>query len=233
MSLFKKATKHEAKLRLAIAGPSGSGKTYTSLAIATALGGPIAFVDTEHGSASKYADLYAFDVLEIEVPFHPDKYIEAIRGAAEGGYKVIILDSMSHAWNGAGGILELVEQATKRQRTPNSYTAWADVTPIQNRLIEAIVSANIHIIATVRSKQDYVQRKDEKTGRTVIEKVGMAPVQRDGFEYEFDVVFDMNTDNEAIVTKSRLFQASRWHLCQARGASRCHTQGVVEWRPRT
>ncbi len=203
MSLFAKAVKHDAKLRLAIAGPSGSGKTYSALAIATGLGGPIAFVDTEHGSASKYADLFAFDVLELHAPYHPDKYIDAIQSAAQGGYKVIVLDSMSHAWNGEGGLLELVEQATKRQKTPNSYTAWGDVTPIQNRLIEAIVSANIHIIATMRSKQEYVQEKDERTGRNVIRKVGMAPIQRDGFEYEFDIFLDMDTENNAAVSKTR------------------------------
>lgn len=202
MGLFTKAVKHDAKLRLAIAGPSGSGKTYTSLAIATALGGPIAVVDTEHGSASKYADLFQFDVLELHAPYHPDKYIEAIQNAAFVGYKVVILDSMTQAWNGEGGILELVEQAGKRQRTPNGYTAWADVTPIQNRLIEAIVSTKIHIIATMRSKQEYVQEKDDR-GKSVIRKVGMAPIQRDGFEYEFDIFFDMDVENNAIVSKTR------------------------------
>lgn len=202
MGLFQKAVKHDAKLRLAIAGPSGSGKTYSALAIATALGGPIAFVDTEHGSASKYADTFDFDVAEMHAPYHPDKFIEAIDSAAKAGYKVIILDSMTHAWNGEGGLLELVEQATKRQKTPNSYTAWHDVTPIQNRLIEAIVTANIHLIATMRSKQEYVQEKDNN-GRSTIRKVGMAPIQRDGFEYEFDVFFDMDIDNNAVVTKTR------------------------------
>lgn len=207
MGLFHKATKQESKLRLAIAGPSGSGKTYSALAIATYLGGKIALVDTEHGSASKYADQFDFDVAEMHAPYHPDKYIAAIADAAGAGYKVIILDSMTHAWNGEGGLLELVEQATKRQKTPNSYTAWADVTPIQNKLINAIVSANIHIIATIRSKQDYVQEKDGN-GRTVIKKVGMAPVQRDGFEYEFDIFLDMDIDNNAIVSKSRCTEMS-------------------------
>lgn len=202
MGLFQKAVKHDAKLRLAIAGPSGSGKTYSALAIATALGGPIAFVDTEHGSASKYADLFDFDVMEIEAPYHPDRYIEAIEGAAQAGYKVIILDSLSHAWNGPGGLLELVEDAAKRMKTANTYAAWRDITPIQNRLIEAIVSADIHLIGTMRSKQDYVQEKTEK-GNTVIRKVGMAPIQRDGFEYEFDVFFDMDHDNNALVSKTR------------------------------
>lgn len=202
MGLFTKAVKHDAKLRLAIAGPSGSGKTFSALAIATGLGGPIAFVDTEHGSASKYADIFDFDVAEMHAPYHPDKFIKAIQGAAEAGYKVVILDSMTHAWNGEGGLLELVEQATKRQKTPNSYTAWHDVTPIQNKLIEAIVSTNIHIIATMRSKQEYVQEKDNN-GRSTIRKVGMAPIQRDGFEYEFDIFFDMDTDNNAVVSKTR------------------------------
>jgi hypothetical protein len=202
MGLFTKAVKGESKLRLAIAGPSGSGKTYSALAIATALGGPIAYVDTEHGSASKYADLFDFDVAEMHAPYHPDKYVAAIREAAQAGYKVIVLDSLSHAWNGEGGLLELVEDAAKRMKTSNTYAAWKDVTPIQNRLIESIVSADIHLIGTMRSKQDYVQEKNDK-GYTVIRKVGMAPVQRDGFEYEFDVFFDMDYDNNAIVSKSR------------------------------
>ena len=202
MGLFQKAVKSSAKLRLAIAGPSGSGKTYTSLAIASHLGEEVALVDTEHGSASKYADLFSFDVAAMSAPFAPDKYIRAIAEAAQAGYKVIILDSVSHAWNGNGGILSLVEEASKRNKSSNSFAAWADVTPIQNRFIEAIVSSDIHIIATMRSKQEYVQERDSNN-KTVIRKVGMAPVQRDGFEYEFDVFLDMDADNNAIVSKTR------------------------------
>jgi len=201
--MFKKAVKKEAKLRLAIAGPSGSGKTYTSLAIATAFGGSVAVVDTEHGSASKYADLFSFDVMEMEAPFHPDRFVQAIREAAAAGYTTIVLDSISHAWSGQGGLLELVEEAQKRMKTTNSFAAWKDITPIQNRFVEGIVSAPIHVIATMRSKQEYVQEKDERTGKTQIRKVGMAPIQRDGFEYEFDVFLDMDIDNNAIVTKTR------------------------------
>lgn len=201
--MFKKAVKQEAKLRLAIAGPSGSGKTYTALAIASALGGPVAVVDTEHGSASKYADLFGFDVLEMEAPFHPDRFVTAIREAAAAGYTTIVLDSLSHAWNGQGGLLELVEEAQKRMKSGNSFAAWKDVTPIQNRFVEGIVAAPIHVIATMRSKQEYVQEKDDRTGRTTVRKVGMAPVQRDGFEYEFDVVLDMDINNNAIVSKTR------------------------------
>lgn len=201
--MFQKAVKQEAKLRLAIAGPSGSGKTYTSLAIAQALGGAVAVVDTEHGSASKYADQFNFDVLEMAAPFHPDRFVSAIREATSAGYTTIVLDSLSHAWNGTGGLLELVEDAAKRMKVSNSFAAWRDVTPIQNRLIESIVAAPIHVIATMRSKQEYVQDRDERTGKPIIRKVGMAPVQRDGFEYEFDVVLDMDIENNAIVSKTR------------------------------
>lgn len=196
---FKKAVKTDAKLRLAINGPAGSGKTYTSLAIGTALanGKPVAVVDTEHGSASKYADLFEFDVMELAAPFHPNKYVEAITEAASAGYGVIVLDSLTHAWNGEGGLLDIVEMIAKRMKNPNTFAAWKDATPIQNKLIEAIIAADIHIIATMRSKTEYVLNDNKPR------KVGTSPVQREGFEYEFDVVFDMDVDNNAIVTKTR------------------------------
>lgn len=201
---FQKAVKHEAKLRLAIAGPSGSGKTFTSLAIATALanGGKIALVDTEHGSASKYADLFEFDVLELTAPFHPKRFVEAITEAGKVGYSVIILDSLTHAWSGPGGLLEIVDEIAARTRSANTFAAWKDATPIQNGLVEGIVAAPLHLIATMRSKQEYILTQDER-GKQVPRKVGMAPQQRDGFEYEFDVFIDMDIDNTGIVQKTR------------------------------
>lgn len=200
--MFKQAIKHESKLRLAIAGPSGSGKTYTALAVGTSMG-RVALLDTERGSASKYADLFTFDVLELEPPFHPDRFIEVINAASAAGYDVLVLDSLTHAWNGQGGLLEIVDEISRRMRNPNSFAAWKDATPIQNRLIDALTSAKIHIIATMRSKQEYSQEKDEKTGRMVVRKLGMAPIQRDGMEYEFDIVLDMDIDNTAVVSKTR------------------------------
>lgn len=188
---------------MALAGPSGSGKTFTALTLAAALGNAVAVIDTERGSASKYADLFEFDVMELDAPYHPDRYIEAINEASKAGYDVLVIDSLSHAWNGQGGLLEIVEQIGKRSKGGNSFAAWADATPIQNRLINAILNANLHLIVTMRSKQDHVQERDEKTGRTVVRKIGMAPVQRDGMEYEFDVACDLDTDNTLIVTKSR------------------------------
>lgn len=198
--MFQKAVKYESKLRLAIAGPSGSGKTYTALSLATALSGKVAVIDTEHGSASKYADLFDFDVLNLTPPFHPLRYVEAIREAQAAGYGVVVIDSVSHAWNGTGGVLEIVEQASKKYKG-NSYAGWQDGTPAQNALIEGIVGAGVHIIATMRSKQDYILI--DKNGKQTPQKVGMAPVQRDGFEYEFDIFLDMDIENNAIVSKTR------------------------------
>lgn len=204
MGMFKRAVKSESKLRLAIAGPSGSGKTYTALRLAEGIarGGEIAVLDTEHGSASKYADEFTFDVMQLDGDYHPDHYVNAIADAARAGYSVIILDSLTHAWNGPGGVLSLVDQAATRSKSGNTYTAWKDITPIHDRLIQAILGAPIHVIATMRSKQEYVIEKNSQ-GRDAPRKVGMAPIQRDGMEYEFDIMLDMDLDNNAIVSKSR------------------------------
>jgi hypothetical protein len=199
--MFKQAIKQEAKLRLAIAGTSGSGKTYTSLAIASGLGKKIAFVDTEHGSASKYADLFSFDVLEMQPPYHPDRFGEAIKFAQDNGYDVIVIDSLSHAWNGTGGLLELVDQFALRYKG-NTFAGWKEGTPIYNRLIDNIIASNIHVIATMRSKQDYVLDVDSD-GKQRPKKVGLAPIQREGFEYEFDIFMEMDIDNVARVIKTR------------------------------
>lgn len=200
---FQRATKRRAKARVALDGPSGAGKTFSALIAATVLaqGGHIAVIDTERGSASLYADKFEFDVLELST-FDPRKYIEAIEAAESAGYSVIVIDSLSHAWEGEGGALDQVDKATKRLQG-NSFAAWKDVTPLQRKLVDAMLQSPCHIIATMRSKMDYIQERDEKTGRTIIRKVGMAPVQRQGMEYEFTVVGDMDTDHNLMITKSR------------------------------
>lgn len=202
---FKKASKSQSRLRLGLVGVSGSGKTFSALAVGTALAahyeGRVALIDTEHGSASKYADRFNFDVLEL-VDFNPKNYIDAIKAASDY-YDVLIIDSLSHAWSGSGGVLEMVDNAAKRSQSNNSFTAWRDVTPLHNQLVEAIVGAPIHLIATMRSKTEYVLEKDDR-GKTTPRKVGMAPVQRDGLEYEFDLVGDMDTNNTLIISKSRI-----------------------------
>lgn len=204
MGIFKKAVKSESKLRLAITGPSGSGKTYTSLMLAAALadGGDVAVIDTENGSASKYADIFSFDVAEMHAPFKPEKYVAAITEAANAGYKVIVLDSLTHAWSGTGGLLDIVDEAAKRSQSKNTYTAWKEGTPIHNQLVDSIIQAPIHVIVTMRSKAEYVLETNDR-GKQAPKKVGMAPIQRDGMEYEFDIVFQMTLDNDAIVEKTR------------------------------
>lgn len=202
--MFQKATKTAARLRLALAGPSGSGKTYTALTLAARLvqtrGGRVALLDTEHGSAAKYGDIFDFDTAALDGDFHPYKFIEAIHFAESAGYQILVIDSLSHAWSGPGGVLELVERYAKVTRNGNrdKYAAWGEVTPIHNALIEAILASQMDIIATMRSKTEYA--RDEKGN---IQKLGMNPIQRDGTEYEFDVVGDMNIQNELVITKSR------------------------------
>ncbi|MDE2105946.1 MAG: AAA family ATPase [Patescibacteria group bacterium] len=198
---FQKAVKRDAKLRLALCGPAGSGKTYSLLSIATELGGPIAYVDTEHGSASKYADLFQFDVIEPDV-FDPRKLIELIKEAIEAGYRVVCIDSLSHYWMGKGGELDMVDGAAKRTQG-NSFAAWKHVTPVHNELVDTIIGAQIHVLVSMRTKTEWVIEKDERTGKNAPRKVGLAPVMRDGIEFEFDVCGDLDQDNTLTVTKSR------------------------------
>lgn len=206
---FRPAVREKLKLRLGLFGPSGSGKTYTALRLAHALaeGGKIAVVDTEHRSAEKYVGeenpdggKFAFDVDCFE-DFHPRRFIDAIHSAQREGYAVLILDSLSHCWEGSGGVLELVDQAADRAKTKNSFTAWRDVTPLHRELIESMLSAKLHIIATCRVKQEYVLEEDDR-GKKTPRKVGMKPIQRDGMEYEFDVVADVDAA-KVLITKTR------------------------------
>lgn len=189
--MFKKAERKNSKLRLAFTGPGGSGKTYSSIKVAIGLGGKIALLDTETGSASLYAGLANFDVANLAPPFSPQKYIQAIKTAESMGYNVLIIDSLSHAWAGEGGILDEVDKRKSTQK--NQFTAWRDVTPHHNALINAILQSSCHIIATLRTKTAYDMQTDER-GRLKPVKIGLAPIQRDGLEYEFTVVLDIDAD---------------------------------------
>lgn len=212
MSLFKKATKQQAKLRLALAGPAGSGKTYTSLLLASMLaqhdGGRVAVIDTENGSASKYADLFDFDAVSLTASsgFAPERYLEMLHEAESAGYPVVVMDSLSHEWAGQDGILQAVDQAAA-QVSGNKFVAWGRVTPRHDKLVRAIVESPAHIICTLRAKMEYVQEKNDR-GRTEIRAVGMKPIQRDELEYEFDVYGLLDQDNRLIVRKSRCPQLS-------------------------
>jgi len=223
---FRKAVKHESHLRMALAGPSGSGKTFTALTLAHTLAGDkgVAIIDTERGSASKYADVFpAFDVVELD-NFNPTHYIEAINAAAHAGYGVLVIDSLSHAWNGQGGLLEIVEAIAKRSKSNNTFNAWGEATPLQNRLIDAITRAPMHVICTMRTKTEYVVEVNQH-GKSVPRKVGTAPIQRADVEYEFDVYADMDIDNTMIVHKSRC-SALAGAVISKPGVSVAHTLQV-------
>ena len=198
---FRKAERRKAKLRLGIVGPAGSGKTYSALLIAKGLGGRVAVIDTENGSADLYANVMEYDVCTLEAPYTVQKYLTAIDEAEKAGYETLIIDSLTHAWAGEGGLLDQQGKIADAGRG-NSYTAWRQITPLHNRLVEAMLTSKCHVIATMRSKTEYVLEADDK-GRQVPKKVGMAPVQREGMDYEFTTVFDLSLTHNATVSKDR------------------------------
>lgn len=200
---FQKAEKKKSWLRLGIAAPSGGGKTYTSLRIATGIankiGSKVAVIDSEKGSASLYADKFEFDVLELDNPYTVDKYVDAIKSAEKAGYKVLVVDSMSHAWK---RILEEIELLTSTKYKGNSYRAWSEGTPMYEKLVDAMLSFKGHIIMTSRSKTEYVQEKDQN-GRTVINKVGLGVQNRADFEYECTMFLEGTHDHYFTFSKDR------------------------------
>ena len=216
--MFRKAERRKAKLRLAITGPAGSGKTWGALTLAQGLGGSIAMIDTENGSGDLYADMCDYDVETLTAPYSVQKYLAAIHEAEQAGYDILIIDSLSHAWAGEGGLLDVHNQLTSSMKSGNSYAAWNKITPMHNKLIETMLASSCHIIATMRSKTDYAQLQNDK-GRTEIRKVGLAPVQRDGMDYEFTVVFDLNMDHSVTVSKDRtgMFDRQIFSISQETG----------------
>ncbi len=222
---IRKAVRRKAKLRLGLAGPSGSGKTYSALLLAFGLGGKVGMIDTEHGSGDLYADLGDYDIINIDAPYTVKKYRDAIRAFEEAGYNVVVIDSLSHAWAGEGGLLDKQGKIAESGKPGmNSYAAWRTVTPEHNGLVEAMLTSPCHIIATMRSKQEYVQEKNDN-GKTVIKKVGMSPVQRDGMEYEFTVMFDIDTQHVASTSKdrTRLFDGQYFTITREQGTQ------LLEW----
>jgi len=199
----RRAQRSAAKLRLALDGAAGSGKTFSAIEIAFGLTdnkGKIVVIDTENQSADLYASLGEYDTVPLNPPYSPERYIAAIKKMEELGYDVIIIDSLSANWAGEGGALEKQTSVTKR--TGNGYTSWSEVTPGQNRLVEAMLSSKCHIIATMRSKMEYVMDKDQN-GKTTIRKIGLMPIQRSGVEHEFTIVFDLDQEHTASVSKDR------------------------------
>lgn len=200
--MFKKAERKKARLRLALSGTSGSGKTYGALQIAKGLGGKIAVLDTERGSASLYSDTVDFDVVELGPPYEPERFIEVMDAAAKAGYDVLIIDSITHEWKGAGGMLEIVDNIARAKFRGNSYAAWNEGDKRHRRFVDAMLHSPLHVIVTMRSKAVYVE--GERNGKKTIEKQGAAPEQRDGIEYEFTAVLDLTVDgNLAVKSKDR------------------------------
>lgn len=193
---LQQASRKNAKIKMALQGASGSGKTYSALLLAYGLCGnwnKIAVIDSENHSSELYAHLGKYQVLHIEPPFTPERYIEAIKVCEQADVEVVIIDSITHEW------LNILEAHSNM--TGNSYTNWAKLTPRHNAFVQHILQSPLHIIGTIRSKQEYVL--SEKNGKQVPEKVGMKGVTREGMDYEFMLVFSLDMRNNAIATKDR------------------------------
>jgi hypothetical protein len=191
---LKKAERKKAKIRLGLSGASGFGKTYTSLLIAKGLVGDwekIAMIDTEHGSGELYADLGDYNVITLNPPYSPERYIEAIKACEQAGMECIIIDSITHEWDGPGGCLEILD------KLGGKYQDWAKITPRHNAFINAILTSKSHVITTVRRKQDYEMTKDNN-GKIKVEKAGTKEITREGFEYELTVNLEIANDRHMV-----------------------------------
>lgn len=198
---FTPATRSSSKARIALVGPSGSGKTYTSLALATRLADEVAVIDTERGRASLYVGVngWRFSTLNPQ-SFSPRSLTEALAVASSNGFGCVVVDSLSHYWMGVDGMLE---QADRRAKGGNSFSGWKEVRPDERRMLDALAAFPGHVIVTLRAKTEYVIEEDSR-GKKVPRKVGLKPEQREGIEYEFDVVGDLDLDNTLTVSKSRI-----------------------------
>lgn len=225
MSIFKKAERIQRPLKLGITGPSGSGKTYSALVLAQGLaeGKRIAVIDTENSSSSLYADRITFDTAQLEAPYTTTKYVDALRIAEKAGYAVVIIDSLSHEWAGSGGLLE--KKTALDSRGGNSFTNWSGISKEHESFISAIVSSKMDLIVTMRSKADYVLAENDK-GKLAPKKVGLAPIQREGVEFELDLVFDLSMDHSYQVSKDRtgLFDGRIERITEKTAAT------LLEWR---
>lgn len=210
---FQPVTRKKSKARIAVVGPSGAGKTLSSLLLAygiTGDWGKIALIDTEHERGRFYAERGDFDIGQflyapLYPPYSPDRYMDFVNSAAAavGEDGVVIVDSFSHAWDNEGGVLD-IKGVIAQQKGKNDYTAWDEAGKIQNNLVNTILSAPCHTIVTMRTKMAYAMEVNDR-GKTVPVKIGLAPVQRDSTEYEFDVVFQINREHIACTSKDTTF----------------------------
>lgn len=193
---LQKASRKKASIKMSLQGPSGSGKTYSSLLLAYGLcndWSKIAVIDSENHSSELYSHLGDYNVLQLSAPYTPEKYVQAIEACGQAGMQVIIIDSISHEW-------EYILEA-HASLPGNSFTNWQKIGLRHKAFIQAILGSKVHIIGTTRTKQDYVL--NERNGKMVPEKVGLKAVQREGLDYEFTLVFDLNMKNSATASKDR------------------------------
>lgn len=198
--MLRKATRQKAKIRLGLSAVSGGGKTYSALIIAKGIAGDwnkVAIIDTENGSADLYSHLGDYNVLSLAAPFTPENYIKAIKDCENADMEVIIIDSITHEWDGKGGILEI-----SNNMVGNSYTNWASLTPRHQAFIDAILQSKCHIITTVRRKQDYELTTNDK-GKLTPVKIGLKEVTREGFEYELTINFELDIKHNVTASKDR------------------------------
>ncbi len=201
--MFKPASKQLAKAKILLTGPSGSGKTFSALRLARGLGGKTAVIDTENNSASLYADQFpgwTYNVASLSPPYTAQKYFQAIEEAERQKFDILIIDSATHLWAGEGGLLD--QKSAADSRGGNSFTNWNAIGKLNETFKSKVLHSPIHVICTARSKQEYIIEANEK-GKQTPKKVGLAPILRDGMEYEFTVVFDIGMDHQFIVTKDR------------------------------
>jgi GTPase SAR1 family protein len=219
--MFKKATRKGSHIKLAITGPSGSGKTYSALRLARGLSpdGKIALIDTENESASLYATDFDFDVSSVDPPYTIDKLVEPAKYVLNNEYDVLIIDSATHFWN---GILEYKDKLDKRGG--NSFANWNEANTRYDLMLRAILFSKIHVIVCMRSKMEYVLQENEK-GKYAPQKIGMAPIMRDGVEYEFTTVFDLDTSHQAQASKDRtqMFTDRIFQITEDTG------QQIIKW----
>ena len=228
---IKKAVREQIYTKIALMAPSGGGKTYSSLRLATGMAreieketgkkAKILMGNTEESRGYYYADEFDYDIVDIDAPHNPEKYVELINLAVENGYDILIIDSSSHEWEGKGGCLDIQQQAG------GTYQAWIRITPRHQKFIEAISNSPIHIIATMRGKDQYEMVKDEKTGKSAVQKLGVGAKQRDGFEYEFTCTFLIDQKTNAAET-----QKDNTHIFEGQGSTiltEKHGEEIIKW----
>jgi len=226
----KKAKREKIYVKIGLIAPSGGGKTYGSLRLATGMAeeiknitgkkAKILMANTESKRGYYYADEFDYDIVDIDPPYNPEKFVELIEFAVKEGYDILIIDSSSHEWEGKGGCLELHQQAG------GTYQSWSRVTPRHNKFIQAMADSPIHIIATMRGKDQYEMTKDDK-GKTNVQKLGVGAKQRDGFEYDLTCTFliDQKTSTAEV-------QKDNTHIFDQEGPtilSEAHGRKIIQW----